>query len=133
MAEKYQKLQELPRLDNWDDSVKRWGRGDGKWKNWRGWRPKRKRPWQGTSNFIGDMSSEALGDGTSNVEFEFWIRANISADVWYDMDAIARHKAFNYWRNNIRNDGYYENDFDNDGDYYWQYEEYYYPEYDYYY
>ena len=99
MAEKYQKLQELPRLDNWDDSVKRWGRGD----------------------------------GTSNVEFEFWIRANISADVWYDMDAIARNKAFHYWRNNIRNDGYYENDFDNDGDYYWQYEEYYYPEYDYYY
>lgn len=100
----YQIFKDVPKMNNWNDSMRRWSRGDGAWNNWRDWGSGSENPWQGTMDMMADMSAEAMGDAVAEVEFEFWLEVNVDMDMWVDMDYFAQNDLYSYWRNNFYND-----------------------------
>jgi hypothetical protein len=96
-------------FQNWDDRFKRWSRGKGGWDNWRDWRkPWKDGPWATADDFSTDMIADVVGDMETDMEFNLWLKVNMDFDIWNRMSDRARVDTYEYWQDEIRYDGRYD-------------------------
>ncbi len=122
---KKRKSKKLTPFNNWNNSMRRWSKGEGAWDNWRDWKDSKNRnePWNMFGDAMGDMTADMMGDVVADIDFEIWLEVNFEADVWFDMDKKDKFDVYKYWQQKV------EPHYNYSDEYY--YDQYYEPNYEY--
>lgn len=114
---KKRKSKKTTPFNNWNNSIRRWSRGEGAWDNWRDWKgSNNNQPWNMFGDAMGDMTADMMGDVVADIDFEIWLEINFEADMWFDMDQQDQFDIYKFWQQKVEPhyDYYNYNDYQSD-------------------